>query len=128
MGNQNFMSTGARIFIQLDNTTNSNSSVEQRNQSNTINDGSIIRGKVYLEVLKDSITADILNIRFYGQEITRVEYQETITTSTSTSRNIDEFAIDSSHSSVNNNYNNDGSINLEVDNTNQIRKQNITSK
>ena len=60
MGN----TTGAFVVVQL-------------NDAGTHCGGSTVRGRVYLDVQKSSVSADSLNIRFYGREHSRIEYSET---------------------------------------------------
>lgn len=62
MGNSVF-SNGAVIAIQID------------NNYGEICSGSTIRGTVFLDVQKESITADSLNIALIGEEHTKVSYQ-----------------------------------------------------
>lgn len=54
-------SVGAAIFVQLDNV-------------GAIIGGGQISGRVYLSVEKDNVTADSLNVKFFGREATRVQY------------------------------------------------------
>lgn len=57
MGNSN--SIGANLSVQL-------------NQGQVICGGSKLRGTIYLSVEKDSVSADSLNVKFYGLESTQV--------------------------------------------------------
>lgn len=66
MGNTSFMSTGAFVAVQLD------------QQGKSICGGSKLRGSVFLSVAKDSVSADSLNVKFYGREATCVQYTVTV--------------------------------------------------
>jgi hypothetical protein len=54
-------SVGAALFVQLDN-------------NGPIVGGGQISGRVYLSVEKDNVSADSLNVKFYGREASKVEY------------------------------------------------------
>lgn len=54
-------SVGAALFVQLDN-------------NGPIIGGGQISGRVYLSVDKDNVSADSLNVKFYGREATKVQY------------------------------------------------------
>ena len=63
MGNNtSFVSAGAGVAIQIDN-------------NGSVYGGSKLKGKVYLEVQKDSVSVESLNLRFYGEESTKVSYE-----------------------------------------------------
>lgn len=62
MGNTLAISSGAVIVVKLDN--------------DVAMPGTELKGTVYLEVFKDSITADSLDIQFVGEEQTKVTYKQ----------------------------------------------------
>jgi len=63
MGNT-VLSSGAFVAVEID-------------DPGTHSGGSTVRGRVYLDVQKPSVSADSLCIRFYGREHSCVEYSET---------------------------------------------------
>lgn len=58
-------SVGAAVVVQLDNP-------------GPIVGGSPVAGRVFLSVEKPSVTADYLNVRFFGQEESRVDYSVSV--------------------------------------------------
>jgi hypothetical protein len=71
---------GLREIQGIENMGNGQSgaqvSVQLNQDGGLICGGSKLSGTVYLNVEKDSITADSLNVKFYGHEATQVQYQE----------------------------------------------------
>jgi hypothetical protein len=54
------------------------------NQEDLFNGGSQLHGTLYLNIDKDSISADNLNLKFYGLESTSIEYEVNVGEDTST--------------------------------------------
>jgi hypothetical protein len=74
MGNTSVLSTGAAIAVQFDNPIGQ------------VYGGTVLSGKVFLSVHKRSISADTLNVKFFGQEYTHVTYTETVSDGDNNSR------------------------------------------
>ena len=80
MGNTSSFATGGIIAIELD-------------KNGIVIPGETLNGKVYLEVFKDSISADYLDVIITGKEHTKVSYNKSIE-SDGKSRNETHYAFE----------------------------------